>query len=338
MWMLLMARLSTRGAERKNAIVNFVTTDFASRSKFASIWLNEEWYNDKLNHTSVYPSHLAAIMASLLPKVDAKDRSLSPFLSSLPELPITVIDSLASLCGDADKAIVGFLALRDLIEARPPVRKEALGGLLELCTHPDRKTRVMAIRTVSRWVPDSPMSSQITSYGLGVLRRLVTESKPQDSDVEMEDGEQVEEKVESKFLTEVTTDTVQQHVELAFALSRRHQDMLEDIFSVYPKLETAIAGPVKTLLTPLIQSLGPTPRLLEVLRHFPAGADELALHVVTTLSAEGASTVVANLVKGLMSERELEPRFIIPIIGELDKVGASRSAAVGRCYDLGTGS
>ncbi len=132
----------------------------------------------------------------------------------------------------------------------------------------------MAISTVRRWVPDSPMAASVVSYGLGVLRRLVkTDTKAVDGDTDMEEGEQADEVVESKYLGEVTAETVQQHVELVFALSRRQQDLLDDIFHVYPKMETPVQDAVESLLTPLIQSLGASPKLLDVLRSFPPGAD-----------------------------------------------------------------
>jgi hypothetical protein len=115
---------------------------------------------------------------------------------------------------------------------------------------------------------------------------------------------------------------VQQHVELAFALSRRQQDLLNDIFQLYPKMEPEIQDAVDDLFEPLIQSLGPTEKLLSILREFPQGAEKLALRVVTVLSAGGASPVLLGLLKGLMAERDLDPRFIIPIIGELDKVSS----------------
>ena len=287
------------------------------------MWLNEEWYSDMLNKTTNYPSHLDAVLSTLISSVEAKDRSLSSFLVSLPEIPLSVISTLATLCQEPERGLVGFIALRELIETRPPVRPIALNRLLELCTHPDRKIRYPAIKTVNRWVPESAMASAVIEYALGIMRRLVpASSEAEGADGMAVDGEKADEKPlpTSSFLTEITPDTVQQHVELAFALSRRRQEMLDDIFALYPKFEEPIAEQVESLLTPLVQSLGASPRLLEVLRHFPQGADKLALRVVTILSGEGASSVLVNLVKGLMSERELDPRFIIPIIGELDKV------------------
>ena len=166
------------------------------------------------------------------------------------------------------------------------------------------------------------MAPTVVNYGLGVLRRLVrSDNTKLDGDTDMEEGEQADEVIESRYLGEVTAETVQQHVELVFALSRRQQELLDDIFRVYPKMEAQVQDSVETLLTPLIQSLGASSKLIEILRIFPPGADRLALRVVTILSADGASPVLVSLVKGLLAERELNPRFIIPIVGQLDKVG-----------------
>lgn len=112
-------------------------------------------------------------------------------------------------------------------------------------------------------------------------------------------------------------------MELAFALAKRKQDLLDDIFRLYPRLEPAVQDVVEAQLMPLIQSLGATEKLLEILRKFPNGADKLVMRVVGVLSAEGSKTLV-TLMKTLLSERDLDPRFVIPIVGDLDKVSCPR--------------
>lgn len=322
------------------------------RSKFATVWLNEEWYNGKLGQTSHYATNLDAIIASYLPKVDSKDKALGAFLSTLPEITIPIIEILEGLCLDVERSIVGFLALREFAESRPPVRRQCLDILLQLCTHPELKLRVMAISTVKRWVPGSSMSEEVIGYGVSVLERLTTAKSKEESEAhEIEDGTQdvivkmevadntdtvmetdteTESKfkpklneVQSRFLTEVTPDTVRQHVELIFALSRRQQDLLDYIFKAYTRMIPEIQDALESLLTPLIQSLGATPKLLDLLRHFPAGAEKLALRILSILSSAGASPVLVNVVKGLMSERDLDPKFVIPIIGQLDRVSSN---------------
>lgn len=340
MWMLLLARMTTVTPETKRQVVaGFVSSDFTARyvtserseatlltrtrSKFAALWLNEEWLAGKTGATSQYAPNLESILNAYLPKIDAKDKSLASFLALLPELPPFVLTMLEKLCEDADRSIVGLLALRDLIDSRPPVREEALRALLQLCTHPERRTRVLAIRTVCRWVPSSPMSRTIVNYALAIMRRLAKKSgeSPEGEDADMEDGEEAEEVAETKHLNDdVTPENVPQHVELTFALSRRQPDLLDDIFHLYARMDEATQQAVEDLLEPLIQSLGPSAKLLEILRAFPAGTDKLVLRTVLTLSKEGSSPALLDLIKGLMSERELDPRFIVSIIGELNKV------------------
>ncbi|KAK4684675.1 symplekin, partial [Tremellales sp. Uapishka_1] len=318
MWMLILGRLASRGGEEKRkAMGDFVAKDFAVRSKFAVVWLSEEWFSDK--GTAEYNLYVEAILSAYIPVMDAKDKLLAAFLSCLPEISNSVLRILETLCEDPDRLLVAFVTLRDLVDSRPPMRGPALAILLPLCTHTDRHVRVMAINTVKKWVPDSAMATTVTNYALGVLRRLVPSDAEATDDIEMEDGEQADEGVESKFLQPVGKDTVGQYVELCFALSRRQQDLLDDIFRLYPKMDPVIQDEVEVLLTPLIQSLGASGKLLTLLRTFPVGSDKLALKIVTILSAEGVTPVLVSLVKGLMNERELDPRFIVPIIGELDR-------------------
>lgn len=308
---------------------------------------------------------------------DPKDKSLSTFLTSLPEITPQVIDQLVSLCLQPERGVTGFIALRELLESRPPTRRIGLTRLLELCTHPDRKIRYPAIKTVNRWVPDGKMAEAVVAYARGLLRRLTVSDENGVSGAKTEDVEgkiQVDEEeadlkpqtgvdgagentsntlfattttlstdpadaVTTPYITALTPDTVPQHVELAFALSRRRQDLLAEIFALYPRLQPPIAEAIDSLFTPLVQSLGPTQRLLEVIRNFPPGADKLALKVIGVLSSERGGAVVGEVVKGLLRTREdLDVAFVIPIIGELDKVRACdvsfgpsrRSGRVGR--------
>lgn len=357
-WMLLLARISSRGGEDKRKLIGeFVAKDFSSRSKFATVWLNEEWLAKRRGRDNQYDAGLMAILTAYIPTLDAKDTSLSQFLLGLPELPESAIDAIEPLCEDPERMIVGFRALKELAEARPPLRPRAVQTLLQFCTHPERKVRVMAITTVRSWVPNFPMSEAVVKYALGVLKRLATakvrEPKPEPEgedgekpdvegaeggegaegaaeetkpDVEMgaapepEPGQPVDpDAVQSKYLGEVDQDTVSQYVELPFALSRRDQDLLDDIFALYPKLAPSVQKSVETMLIPLIRSLGPTKKLLEILRTFPAGAERLAFRVVTVLSAEGSGQLLAPVVRQLMAERQVDPRFVIPIINVLDK-------------------
>lgn len=99
--------------------------------------------------------------------------------------------------------------------------------------------------------------------------------------------------------------------------------ILPSIFNAYPTLETSIQEAIGTLLAPLITSMGSShPKLLEILRHFPVGADKLALRILTVLTdtKRKPDSGLVTMVKELMVERELDPRFVIPILADLEKV------------------
>lgn len=96
-------------------------------------------------------------------------------------------------------------------------------------------------------------------------------------------------------------------------------------------MEETVQETIQRLITPLIRALGPSHgKLLTLLRTFPPGADSLALRVLTIFTEHGRpSGQLVALVKALMSERDLDPRFLIPIIAEMDKVSFPSYALVG---------
>jgi len=94
------------------------------------------------------------------------------------------------------------------------------------------------------------------------------------------------------------------------------------IFAAYGQMDVSVQQAIQELITALIRSLGPSHgKLLTLLRTFPPGAETLALRVLTIFTENGrpSATIVA-LVKSLITERDLDARFLIPIIAEMDKV------------------
>ena len=87
-------------------------------------------------------------------------------------------------------------------------------------------------------------------------------------------------------------------------------------------MDKSVQSAIQDLITALIRSLGPShPRLLTLMRNFPAGAESLTLRILTIFTENGRpSAPLVSLVKGLMAERDLDARFLIPIIAEMDKV------------------
>ena len=86
-------------------------------------------------------------------------------------------------------------------------------------------------------------------------------------------------------------------------------------------MDVTVQEAVQDLITALIRSLGPTHgKLLTLMRTFPPGADTLALRVLSIFTEHGRpSAQLVALVKALITERDLDARFLIPIIAEMDK-------------------
>ena len=94
------------------------------------------------------------------------------------------------------------------------------------------------------------------------------------------------------------------------------------VFAAYGGMEETVQATIQELITPLIRALGSSHgKLLTLLRTFPPGAQSLALRVLTIFTETGRpSAQLVALVKSLLSERDLDARFLIPIIAEMDKV------------------
>lgn len=358
MWMLLLARVSSRGGDDKRRLLGeFVSKDFSNRSKFAAVWLNEEWLAKRRGEKNEYDSGVLAILNAFIPTVEKGNQTLFKFMVGLPEIPKAALDLLEPLCESAtdDLKKVGFICLQKLTETRPPVRSHTLHILLQLCTHPERMVRVLAIATVRKWSSNSPMSPAVVGYAFGVLRKLVTASmeevkkEGEAGEAEAEDEQEVKKEagepataaepvpepewfadtpeVESRFLGPVTTDSIAQYTDFAFAISRLDKALLNRIFTVYPSLPPPMQDSFEKMAKPLVVSLQKPKELLDnllvVLRDFPKGADKLALRAVSTL-AETSGAALVPVIRNLLANRPLGPRFIIPVISYLDKVSLQK--------------
>ncbi|KIJ65684.1 hypothetical protein HYDPIDRAFT_131045 [Hydnomerulius pinastri MD-312] len=387
LWMVLIVRMITRVAEpaadaSKNGedskqeddkIVDFysrqdklrqtlcdhIMADFPARLRLATIWMNEEWYNDRIrigndpdwrpNYDS-WLNHIVASYQTVLEgkaegKPDSKDKAFAKFLLDLPSVPPDVLDLLRDLSVDPEKMHVGFTSLREFVLERPSLRAEALRVLLDLTTHPESVTRRAAINTVRRWVPGSePVDSMIRDFALQVLRRLQkrppkdtektseTHANGSPEDENMEDGQlPSEDLIQTPYLCEdielpAQKSHVLQHVELLFALSVKVPEFLDEIFAAYGQMDVSVQEAIQGLITALIKSLGSSNgKLLTLMRTCPPGSESLALRVLTIFTEHGRpSAQLVALVKGLIGERDLDARFLIPIIAEMDKADIMR--------------
>ncbi|KZT27847.1 hypothetical protein NEOLEDRAFT_1130335 [Neolentinus lepideus HHB14362 ss-1] len=343
--------LFARQERLRQRLCDYIMANFSARVRLATTWMNEEWYNDRIRSAQDpdwrpnYDIWLSQILAAYQTHLDARDRTFTRFLLDLPSIPMDVLELLRELCIGPERMQVGFTTLREFVLQRPTLRYESMNILLELTTHSEKITRGAAINTVKRWVPDvQPMGGMVRDFALQILRRLQSrkpKDKQTDVDVQMngegqtedeEDGQlPPEDLVQTPYLPEELDVPVQkaqvlQHVELLFALSVKSPELLDEIFTVYGQMEAPVQETVQELITPLIRSLGSSHgKLLTLLRTFPPGAESLALRVLTIFTEHGRpSPQLVALVKGLIAERDLDARFLIPIIAEMDKADIVR--------------
>lgn len=84
---------------------------------------------------------------------------------------------------------------------------------------------------------------------------------------------------------------------------------------------------IQTLFTPLIRSLGPNhPKILDIVENHPDGSEDLVFRVLAILTDKGKlPAALTALIKRLASEKELSPRFMMPIIAEFDKAEITKN-------------
>ncbi|KAL8799970.1 MAG: hypothetical protein Q9182_005507 [Xanthomendoza sp. 2 TL-2023] len=123
----------------RETLWKYIIEDFRARIPIAISWLNEEWFNDRIQSQNQsgqnagkrpaaqnYEKWMLKILDSILPFLDAKDKVLIRFLSEIPVLDKRVLDRIKGLARDPERVTLAVNALYYLTLVRPPVR--------ELCT------------------------------------------------------------------------------------------------------------------------------------------------------------------------------------------------------------
>ncbi|KAL8920172.1 MAG: hypothetical protein Q9208_006418 [Pyrenodesmia sp. 3 TL-2023] len=129
----------------RETLWKFIIEDFRSRISIAISWLNEEWFNDRIqlqNHEvhnikkrpprQNYERWMLKVLDSILPFLDAKDKVLIRFLSEIPALDERVVDRVKGLAKDPERVALAAQALYYLIIVRPPVREICADALEDL--------------------------------------------------------------------------------------------------------------------------------------------------------------------------------------------------------------
>ncbi|CEH15171.1 mRNA cleavage and polyadenylation factor II complex, subunit PTA1 [Ceraceosorus bombacis] len=349
--------LAGHADQLRSIMLEFVKEDFDGRLGFAAQWMAEEWASAhaaarkrlsgslparqadrstsarrrskvklEARDMATYDQWLGAVVQGVMPAIEAKDKTLHRFLNEVPHLSLSVLEQLKTLCTDADKGrrAVGFTILRDVAMNRPPARAQAAQYLLELTRDAEGGVRGAAIVTVRGWVGSKGALEEIALDHARRGLEAVCEVPPaptlasnSDEGADADADADAASDAEPKW----TDADVLRHVELAFVLCLKVPNLLDEIFAIFPRMSSAAQKGVQLHITNLVKSLGSgNAKLMDRIRNFPQGAQDLALAAIATLMEKGRPAKLVALVKKLVEEREdVSPRFLVPIMPDLSK-------------------
>ena len=110
----------------RDTLWKFIIEDFRSRIAIAIAWLNEEWFNDRIQAEASrtessdskvrlerhYENWMLKILDSIVPFLDAKDKVLIRFLSEIPEINERVLDRVKGLAKDPERVTLAVTVLQ----------------------------------------------------------------------------------------------------------------------------------------------------------------------------------------------------------------------------------
>ncbi|KAI0428108.1 mRNA cleavage and polyadenylation specificity factor complex subunit [Xylaria sp. FL1042] len=142
----------------------YVLEDFRKRIDVAVTWLSEEWYKERVQQRfASSPSELHDVPANyekwtlrlidaFLPYLHSQDKVLTRFLSELPELTVSMLARVNTLCRDPSLVSLALTSLIYLVMFRPPVRNIALDTIQDIWAEYE-DARPTAAKYLQRWRP-----------------------------------------------------------------------------------------------------------------------------------------------------------------------------------------
>ncbi|RGB39636.1 Symplekin tight junction protein C terminal-domain-containing protein [Rhizophagus diaphanus] len=335
---IMASRFLTRGLETfeddrkqfddlRELVIKFILKDFRNKTDFALTWLDEEWYHDSImlrkdpSYKSNYSIWLCRLLDRIMPALE--DRIFTQFLLDVPELFEDAVDRIKIFCNDPDRSSLGFTTLSELIELRPPARPFCLKILLAYCLHKDERPRSSAITTANKWFPVHPViGGEVESFALQSLKQLTQEVPPPTYDYHYHHSEvselaKEEVKDEEKKWTQID---VERHLDLFLSLCAKKRQLFEKLVSIYIKSSDSIQKFIRNYSQKIIDTIGLT-GLIELFQTFPDGAEDFVLRllIVYTNKTVQPPTQLINTAKSVIVQRNLDGRFLFPIIAYFEK-------------------
>ncbi|KAJ5552981.1 hypothetical protein N7513_004398 [Penicillium frequentans] len=204
-WVLLLTRLATRapagleggdklgkkGSDRRQPTISdsiretlfqYILEDFRGRLNIGITWLNEEWYNDRIqmkvaaskrsdeeeSESTVvchYDTWVMRLLEGILLYLDSRDiKVIVRFLSEIPEVTVNITQKVATLAKDPERVNLCVQALMYLIMFRPPAREMCLNTLEDIYqTYED--SRPAAGKILAKWRPQQTQPTEAVTNG-----------------------------------------------------------------------------------------------------------------------------------------------------------------------------
>ncbi|GMG39244.1 unnamed protein product [Ambrosiozyma monospora] len=158
-WVLILARLATRGLSATPELANlvreellkFLEVDIKNKIGYVIEWLNEEYYHEKityehrqkespdspeLSHDEQHKTYLhyaSVILNFVINFADSSDRKIFiRLLSELPYLNLSLLRQLKSICYDPTRRTLGTHSLLYLVMFKPPLFNECIELYIEM--------------------------------------------------------------------------------------------------------------------------------------------------------------------------------------------------------------
>ncbi|KNE54287.1 hypothetical protein AMAG_00275 [Allomyces macrogynus ATCC 38327] len=250
--------------------------------------------------------------------------------------------------------MASVLALKELVDFHPKARTPAFCALRTLAVHPIKAARAPAIIAFKQYYPDHPsLAPLVRHHAVRCLARIVHPRFLDISDETLAESTRTAESDDAVFAslpaptdmptspTKLAPDApdarrdarVLAQLELVLALCTRDPHLLADVFAASANMPPTVQPLLREHIAPLVRYIAAAQlrmpsgevatelsALLDVLRECPPRSEPLALRVLVLLT--NGLPLVPELVevgRKLHDERGLGGKFLLPIIGGLDK-------------------
>ncbi|KAL1990287.1 hypothetical protein VTN49DRAFT_6126 [Thermomyces lanuginosus] len=189
-WVTMLTRLASRASagldsyeqQQRQTIADsiremlyrYILEDFRPRINVGISWMNEEWYNDRVqlkfaaqrrkenpdqNGDDVgvplhYDRWVIRLLDGILPYLDARDKVLIRFVSEIPEITREIVARVQGLARDPERVGLCVQALLYLVMFRPPAREMCLDALEEVYRSYEA-ARPSVEKILTKWRPQA---------------------------------------------------------------------------------------------------------------------------------------------------------------------------------------